>query len=136
MEDRAYRGIYRGKRDTLHEAFDAGCNDEVVVLNKVQAGLLGMFPWMATQYNQLQLGHLACALAKSINETSFAIAALADEMGEIRKSLLQNREAIDYMLLRMGHGCEEFQGTCYFNISDNSQFIESKLKSCITLLHI
>ncbi|XP_060539652.1 uncharacterized protein LOC132710250 [Pantherophis guttatus] len=124
-----YKGIYRGKRDATQLEFDANCNDEVVVLNKVQAGLLGMFPWMSTQYSQNQLGHLACALAKSINETSSAIAALADEMGEIRQSLLQNRVAIDYMLLRMGHGCEEFHGLCCFNVSDRSQFIESKIKT-------
>ncbi|KAG8147162.1 hypothetical protein E2320_022873, partial [Naja naja] len=100
----------------------------VVVLSKVEAGFLGIFAWGATYYNNLQLGHLVSALAKSINVTLSAIAALADKMGEIRKSVLQNRVAIDYILLIMGHGCEEFNGMCCFDISDKAHFIESKLK--------
>ncbi|KAG8147221.1 hypothetical protein E2320_022721 [Naja naja] len=119
---------YRGKRSVLSDAYSEDCNDEVEVLSKVEAGFLGIFTWGATYYNNLQLGHLACALAKSINVTSSAIAALADEMGEIRKSVLQNRVAIDYVLLRMGHGCKEFDGMCCFDISDKAHFIESKLK--------
>ncbi|KAG8147217.1 hypothetical protein E2320_022711 [Naja naja] len=99
---------YRGKRSALSDAYSSDCDDEVVVLSKVEAGVLGIFALGATYYNNLQLGHLACALAKSINVTSSAIATLGDEMGEIRKSVLQNCVAIDYILLRMGHGCEEF----------------------------
>ncbi|KAG8139652.1 hypothetical protein E2320_002417 [Naja naja] len=120
---------YRGKRSDLSDAYYSDCDDEVVVLSKIEAGVLGIFVWGATYYNNMQLGHLACALAKSINVTSSAIAALADEMGEIRKSVLQNHLATDYILLRMGHGCEEFDGLCCFDIKDKSQFIESKLKA-------
>ncbi|KAG8147216.1 hypothetical protein E2320_022713, partial [Naja naja] len=58
---------YRGKRSALSDAYSANCDDEVVVLSKVEAGILGIFAWGATYYNNLQLGHLACALAKSIN---------------------------------------------------------------------
>ncbi|KAG8139373.1 hypothetical protein E2320_002143 [Naja naja] len=68
---------YRGKRSALSDAYSEDCNDEVV-LSKVEAGFLGIFAWGAAYYNNLQLGHLACALAKSINVTSSVIAALAD----------------------------------------------------------
>ncbi|KAG8132984.1 hypothetical protein E2320_010806 [Naja naja] len=64
--------VYRGKRSTLSDAYSEDCNDEVVVFSKVEAGFLGIFSWGATYYNNLQLGHLACALAGSINETSTA----------------------------------------------------------------
>ncbi|KAG8134145.1 hypothetical protein E2320_011843 [Naja naja] len=53
---------HRGKRSDLSDAYSSDCDDEVVVLSKVEA-------------------------------------ALADEMGEIRKSVLQYRVAFDYILL-------------------------------------
>ncbi|KFZ54454.1 hypothetical protein N338_13436, partial [Podiceps cristatus] len=34
--------------------------------------------------------------------------------------------AIDYLLLRHNHGCEEFKGICCFNLSDNSQLLEGE----------
>ncbi|KGL89682.1 hypothetical protein N301_15750, partial [Charadrius vociferus] len=36
--------------------------------------------------------------------------------------------AIDYLLLRHNHGCEEFKGMCCFNLSDNSQLVEKKIQ--------
>ncbi|KFV71229.1 hypothetical protein N307_02375, partial [Dryobates pubescens] len=35
--------------------------------------------------------------------------------------------AIDFLLLTHGHGCEDFEGMCYFNLSDHSQTIHKKL---------
>ncbi|KFV46463.1 hypothetical protein N328_02684, partial [Gavia stellata] len=34
--------------------------------------------------------------------------------------------AIDDLLLRHNHGCEEFKGMYCFNLTDNSQVIEGK----------
>ncbi|KFV02227.1 hypothetical protein N340_00071, partial [Tauraco erythrolophus] len=37
--------------------------------------------------------------------------------------------AIDYLLLRLNHGCkEEFKGMCCFQLTDNSQILEEKIK--------
>ncbi|KGL83189.1 hypothetical protein N309_13740, partial [Tinamus guttatus] len=35
--------------------------------------------------------------------------------------------AIDFLLLVHGHGCEEFEGLCCFNLSDHSQSIQQRL---------
>ncbi|KFR12813.1 hypothetical protein N306_12655, partial [Opisthocomus hoazin] len=35
--------------------------------------------------------------------------------------------AIDFLLLVHGHGCEDFEGKCYVNLSDHSQFIHKQL---------
>lgn len=64
----------------------------------------------------MQLGHLAYVLAKSINVTSVIITAMVDEMGEIRKSVLQNCVLIDYLLLRLGHGCMDLTHITNSNI--------------------
>ncbi|KFP70846.1 hypothetical protein N310_07894, partial [Acanthisitta chloris] len=36
--------------------------------------------------------------------------------------------AIDFLLLANGHGCEEFEGMCCMNLSDNSVSIHKRLK--------
>ncbi|KFP40852.1 hypothetical protein N324_04358, partial [Chlamydotis macqueenii] len=36
--------------------------------------------------------------------------------------------AIDYLLLRHKHGCEELKGMCCFNLTDNSHVIEEKIQ--------
>ncbi|KFP18494.1 hypothetical protein Z169_11378, partial [Egretta garzetta] len=35
---------------------------------------------------------------------------------------------IDFLLLVQGHGCEDFEGMCCFNLSDHSKSIHSKLQ--------
>ncbi|XP_074845509.1 uncharacterized protein LOC142010868 [Carettochelys insculpta] len=60
----------------------------------------------------------------SLHET---IEALVEELAEVRQGVLQNRMAIDYLLLRHNHGCAEFEGLCCFNLTDKSQTIESRL---------
>ncbi|KFP60525.1 hypothetical protein N322_13355, partial [Cariama cristata] len=36
--------------------------------------------------------------------------------------------AVDYLLLRYNHGCEEFKGMYCFNLTDNSQLAERKIQ--------
>ncbi|KFZ68129.1 hypothetical protein N338_08668, partial [Podiceps cristatus] len=36
--------------------------------------------------------------------------------------------AIDFLLLAQGHGCEEFEGMCCFNLSDHSESIHKKIQ--------
>ncbi|TRZ08498.1 hypothetical protein HGM15179_018610 [Zosterops borbonicus] len=44
------------------------------------------------------------------------------------QAMLQNRAAIDFLLLAQGHGCEEFKGMCCMNLSDHSRSIYGQLK--------
>ncbi|PKU29100.1 protein nynrin-like [Limosa lapponica baueri] len=46
---------------------------------------------------------------------------------KIIKSVTE-RAAINYLLLRHNHGCEEFKRICCFNLTDNSKIIEGKIK--------
>ncbi|PKU33660.1 hypothetical protein llap_16041 [Limosa lapponica baueri] len=78
--------------------------------------------------NYQTMKRLACALVKNINYTSQALSTIEEELGQLRQSTLENRAAIDYLLLRHNHGCEEFQGTWCFNFTDNSKIIEGKIK--------
>lgn len=53
------------------------------------------------------LRRIACTLVKDITYTSQVLTGLATEMTQIREATLENQAAIDYLLLRHGHGCEE-----------------------------
>lgn len=63
---------------------------------------------------------IACELVKSISDISQALAALSEEMAQVREATLENQAVIDYLRLRHNHGCEEFKGMCCFNLSNNS----------------
>ena len=63
-----------------------------------------------------------------MNATSQAISAISQELGQVREAVLENRAAIDCLLLRHNHGCEDFKGLCCFNLTDSSQLIEHKVK--------
>ncbi|RMB97109.1 hypothetical protein DUI87_26393 [Hirundo rustica rustica] len=63
-----------------------------------------------------ELAHLECWVAKQANLTSNALANLLSDEEITRQATLQNRAAIDYLLLLHGHRCEEFEGLCCFNL--------------------
>ncbi|XP_054373745.1 LOW QUALITY PROTEIN: uncharacterized protein LOC129046998 [Molothrus ater] len=69
-----------------------------------------------------------CWTAKQLNTTSAILNQMLTDVGSIRHGTLQNRAAIDFLLLAHGHGCEEFEGMCWMNLSDNSASIHKKLK--------
>lgn len=46
-----------------------------------------------------------------------------------RKAILQNRAAIDYLLLKHDHGCSDFDGMCCFNLSDHSNSIQPHIEA-------
>ena len=62
-----------------------------------------------------------------MDATSQAISAISQELGQVREAVLENRAAIDCLLLRHNHGCEDFKGLCCFNLTDSSQLIEHKI---------
>ena len=67
-------------------------------------------------YLNVEISRLACAMAKALNATSQAISALSQELGQIREAVLANHAAIDYLLLRHNHGCDEFKEPCCFDL--------------------
>ena len=71
-------------------------------------------PAMVT-YLHVEISRLACTMAKALNATFQAISAVSQELGQVREAVLENRAAIDHLLLRHNHGCEEFKGLCCFN---------------------
>ena len=41
--------------------------------------------------------------------------------------LLQDRAAIDFLLLAQGHGCEDFEGMCCLSLSDHNESIHKSI---------
>ena len=79
-------------------------------------------------YLNVEINRSACTVEKALNATSQAISAISQELGKVREAVLENCAAIDYLILRHNHGCEEFKGLCSFNLIDSSQIIEHKVK--------
>lgn len=108
------------------------CDSKTSLLTKAEyialaVSLVGV-PGLAAR-NSRSINSLACTLAKSLNTTSHALDALNKELRQVREATLENRAAIDYLLLRHNHGCEEFRGLCCFNLSDQSGLIERDIKN-------
>lgn len=57
-----------------------------------------ILPAMSIALN-VEISHLACSLGKAINATSKAISEINQELSEVREAVLENRAAIDYLLL-------------------------------------
>ncbi|XP_075302512.1 uncharacterized protein LOC142365547 isoform X1 [Opisthocomus hoazin] len=86
-----------------------------------------LLPWGAASKALTDIGRLACLVAKEINATSKMISELTQDMDSVRHAVLQNRAAIDVLLLAHGHGCEDLDGMCCMNLSDHSKSIHKQL---------
>ncbi|TRZ10220.1 hypothetical protein HGM15179_016888 [Zosterops borbonicus] len=51
------------------------------------------------------------------------------DVDSVRHMTLQNRAAIDVLLLAHGHGCEDFEGLCCMNLFDNSLSIHANIQA-------
>ncbi|KFQ43281.1 hypothetical protein N333_00958, partial [Nestor notabilis] len=71
---------------------------------------------------------LGCWLAKQTNATSNALSDLLLDVDSVCHATLQNRAAIDFLLLAQGHGCEDFEGMCCMNLSDYSESIHASIQ--------
>ncbi|RMC20760.1 hypothetical protein DUI87_01612 [Hirundo rustica rustica] len=76
-----------------------------------------------------ELAHLECWVAKQANLTSNALAGLLSDEEVTRQAMLQNRAAIDYLLLLNGHRCEEFEGLCCFNLSMKAEDVHKAIQN-------
>ncbi|XP_075450936.1 uncharacterized protein LOC142492127 [Ascaphus truei] len=123
------------KRSTISLTED--CNPHVNLLSTTEivslaASLVGV-PGLAV-HTARSLAKLACAVAKGLNHTSQALEELMIDLQGARKAILENRAAIDYLLLKHEHGCQDFQGMCCFNLSDHSKSLQNHVADIKTLV--
>ncbi|XP_035752615.1 uncharacterized protein LOC118452534 [Egretta garzetta] len=119
----------RRSRRSIHSLGEE-CDAEVTLFSPEEisaAAFLAPGAGVAMNYNVMK--RLACALVKNINYTSQALSVIQEELSQIRQAALENRAAIDYLLLRHNHGCKEFKGMCCFNLTGNLELIESKTQN-------
>ncbi|XP_050190291.1 uncharacterized protein LOC126649944 isoform X1 [Myiozetetes cayanensis] len=81
------------------------------------------------------LAHIACWMASEANATSLAIGSLLADTLKIKEATLQNRAAIDVLLLAHGHGCQEFEGLCCLNFSDHSESVFQSINTLKQLVN-
>lgn len=117
----------RRKRSVSH--LDDTCSDEVQLWGptaRVFASILA--PGVAAAQALREIERLACWSVKQANLTTSLLGDLLDDVTSIRHAVLQNRAAIDFLLLAHGHGCEDVAGMCCFNLSDHSESIQKKFQ--------
>nr|XP_021528214.1 uncharacterized protein LOC105706794 isoform X2 [Aotus nancymaae]XP_021528215.1 uncharacterized protein LOC105706794 isoform X2 [Aotus nancymaae]XP_021528216.1 uncharacterized protein LOC105706794 isoform X2 [Aotus nancymaae] len=106
------------------------CNNQITFLSEAEGAAM-IASVISTLFfgpiNQRQLQHLGCNMAKALNQTSQALALLNNEQHNLRQAILDNRAAIDYLLLFHHQGCKKIKGMCCFNLTDNSQEIQDKI---------
>ncbi|XP_031461779.1 uncharacterized protein LOC116237009 isoform X1 [Phasianus colchicus] len=106
------------------------CNDEVELWSATAQIFASFFaPGVAAAQSLAQIERLACWSAKQANLTTLVLNAMLEDTNSIRHAMLQDRAAIDFLLLAQGHGCEDLEGMCCFNLSDHSVSIHKALKA-------
>ncbi|RMC00376.1 hypothetical protein DUI87_22984 [Hirundo rustica rustica] len=117
----------RQKRDL--RAMDPDCDSEIVHWSKGKGVAVTIFlPWVAIAKTLGELAHLECWVAKQANLTTDALTNLLSDEETTRQATLQNRAAIDYLLLLHGHRCEEFEGLCCFNLTSRAENIHDSIR--------
>lgn len=112
------------KRDLRQ--LDPNCNDAIVDWSRVKKVAVTFFlPWVATAKALEEISHLECWLGKQANLTFNALSQLLEDEETTRHATLQNRAAMDSLLLAHGRGCEDFEGLCRFNLSSHSKGIHA-----------
>lgn len=104
------------------------CDDNIQLIDNPTKVLLAILVPGATAGKALKtIDRLACWTAKQLNITSDVLSELTEDIDSIRHAVLQNRAAIDFLLLAQGHGCEDFEGMCRMSLSDHSHSIHKQL---------
>ena len=105
------------------------CDDRVTLSSTTQRVFMSLLvPGAATGAALNQLGKLACWAEKQANVTTKVLESLLEDQNSLWHAVLQNRAAIDFLLLAQGHGCEDFEGMCCMNLSDHSESIHKQLQ--------
>uniref|UniRef100_A0A6G1RXE9 Uncharacterized LOC107050476 n=1 Tax=Hypotaenidia okinawae TaxID=2861861 RepID=A0A6G1RXE9_9GRUI len=122
-----HRHSHRAKRG-IH-VYTPDCDDNVEFWSFSQRFATSLFlPGAAAGKALATLDKLGCWLAKQTNATSNALSGFLLDVDSIRHATLQNRAAIDFLLLAQGHGCEDFEGMCCMNLSDHSESIHASIQ--------
>nr|ATY46614.1 envelope protein Mab4 [Mabuya sp. NRPS-2014] len=124
---------HKRRRSTITE----NCDSNINLWSKAEyislaVSLIGV-PGLAAG-NTRQLRKVAGSLAKTINATSTAISALNQEQQQLRHAVLDNRSAIDYLLLVHHQGCEAVEQMCCFNLTGQSQVVGQQIKQLHNLV--
>ncbi|XP_055556201.1 uncharacterized protein LOC129734873 [Falco cherrug] len=107
--------------------FDETCNDRVDLQSVTTNVLASIFmPGTMAALNAKNIRRLACWGEKQLNLTSQILSSLLLDVDSVRHATLQNRAAIDFLVLADGHGCEDFEGMCCMNLSDHSISMHKK----------
>ncbi|XP_053824862.1 uncharacterized protein LOC128802467 [Vidua chalybeata] len=115
--------------------FDELCDTEIQHWAKSKRVAVSVFlSWVVAAKALSELGSLECWVTKQVNLTSTALSNLLEDEGIARKATLQNRAAIDFLLLAQGHGCQELEGHCCFNLSSKSQSIHVSIREMKDLI--
>ncbi|XP_072778827.1 uncharacterized protein [Taeniopygia guttata] len=115
--------------------FDEHCDAEIYHWAKSKRVAVSVFlPWVAAAKALSELGNLECWVTKQANLTSAALSNLLEDEEITRKATLQNRAAIDFLLLAHGHGCKEFDGLCCFDLSSKGQSVHSSIQEMRSLI--
>ena len=116
----------RTKRDLRQ--LSPNCSDEVRLWGMTARVFASLFPPVGAAQALKEIEQLACWSVKQANATTLVLNEMLEDMNSIRHALLQNRAAIDFLLLAQSHGCEDVEGFCCFNLSDHSASIHKQLQ--------
>ncbi|KAL9853305.1 syncytin-A-like [Geothlypis trichas] len=94
-----------------------------------------LLPWAGIAKALGELGQLECWVLKQANVTSAALADLLSDEETTRRATLQNRAAIDFLLLLNHHTCEEFEGLCCFNLSSKAEDARLSIRKLEDMVH-
>ncbi|OWK64041.1 Pol polyprotein [Lonchura striata] len=82
-----------------------------------------------------ELAGLECWVVKQANLTSAALSNLLTDEETTRQATLQNRAAIDFLLLLHNHRCEEFAGLCCMNLSSKAEDVRTSISRMQEMIH-
>ncbi|RMC02454.1 hypothetical protein DUI87_20847 [Hirundo rustica rustica] len=117
------------------DQLDPNCNSEIFHWAKSKRVAVSLFLlWVAAAKALGELSHLECWVVKQANLTSTAISSLLEDEEITRQATLQNRAAIDYILLLHGHECQEFEGLCCLNLTSKAPNIHAAIRSTNSLI--
>lgn len=116
--------------------FDPDCDSKIEHWAKPKSVALTLFlPWVSIAKSLGELGRLECWVAKQANFTSAALSDLLTDEEITRKATLQNRAAIDFLLLLHHHSCEEFEGLCCLDLSSKAEDARASIQKIKGLVH-
>lgn len=116
----------RTRRSISHLNFD--CQDDVKLWGKTMRIFASLIPSIGVAHSLNTLNKLACWTVKQANITTDVLEQFSQDMDSLRHTILQNRAAIDFLLLAQGHGCEDIEGMCCFNLSNHATSVHSQLQ--------